>query len=370
MPERAGPVRGLHVLACDALAGTEVQISNIVLRWPKGAGEQGVAILAAPGVLHARLRDGGRSVWSLAGRGGLAGAVVRLLRVMHRFRPDVVEAYGFRACLVARAACLLAGQLPLVVGVRSLHFTEGEPGERRTRLAMSIERALGFQVAAYDANSAGARDFLVGHGFPAAKFHVIPNGVDLTAFPARAPAREEDAPEIVYVARMIELKRHDILLRALAAVGAARFRCTLIGDGPTLPEMRALAESLGLGNAVTFTGALEQREIFARLARADVFVQTSRYEGMPGSVLEAMAAGLPVIGTDVNGTRELVEHNETGLLVPYDDVDATAEALRRLLADRPLRERLGAAGRRRAEAGFDLARIVERKAQLYAAVVR
>jgi glycosyltransferase involved in cell wall biosynthesis len=95
-----------------------------------------------------------------------------------------------------------------------------------------------------------------------------------------------------------------------------------------------------------------------------VFVLPSLWEGLPGSVLEAMAAGLPVVGTDVNGTREVVVDGETGLLVPPDDVDALTDALRTLFADASLRRAMGRRGRERAEREYSIAALVERKAQL------
>ena len=100
------------------------------------------------------------------------------------------------------------------------------------------------------------------------------------------------------------------------------------------------------------------------LARSDVFVLPSLWEGLPGSVLEAMAAGLPVVGTDVNGTREVVVAGETGLLVPPDDVDALTDALERLFADASLRREMGRRGRERADGEYSIAALVERKEQL------
>ena len=126
----------------------------------------------------------------------------------------------------------------------------------------------------------------------------------------------------------------------------------IVGEGPDRPRLEEEIEALGLSGRVRLAG--ERRDVPELLAAADVFVLPSASEGLPVSVLEAMAAGLPVIASRVGGVPEQVSDGETGLLVePGDPSDLTA-ALDRLIADPSLRRRLGAAGRARAEQAFDL----------------
>jgi glycosyltransferase involved in cell wall biosynthesis len=142
------------------------------------------------------------------------------------------------------------------------------------------------------------------------------------------------------------------LLQAFARVSARRpgTRLLLVGRGPEEARLRALATSLGISAAVQFAG--EQAEVGSYLHRMDVYAQSSVAEGMPNSVLEAMATGLPVVATSVGGTPEVVVDGETGLLVPSRDPAALADALLKLLETPGMAEAFGRAGRARVEAHF------------------
>jgi glycosyltransferase involved in cell wall biosynthesis len=360
----AGP-RVLHLLACDDWGGTEVQVAAQILRWGDAPGMQAAAFLQPPGPISHRLRSGGCRALSVAGPWGAAGAVARVARFLRRGRFDVIEAYGLKAGLIARAAALLGGRPAVVIGIRSRHFSQGDPGELRTRAIMTVERILVSTVAAYDANSHGARDFLVDAGFPSARFTVIPNGMELPS--VRASPTRTTRPTIVCVARLVPLKRHDVLLQGLAGLTreGLDLRCEIIGYGPEEERLRHQASDLGLRDRVAFLGRLGQAEILDHLAAADLFVLTSSYEGMPGSVLEAMACGLPVVATDVDGTREVVEDGVTGALIPAADIDALIHALWRLLADPALRSSMGTAGRERVADRFSFERVITAKLRLY-----
>jgi glycosyltransferase involved in cell wall biosynthesis len=181
---------------------------------------------------------------------------------------------------------------------------------------------------------------------------VIPNAVDVAAAPRAGGDRP--LPRLITVGRLKAPKDFSTLLRALAGLEPRSFEEALIvGSGPDRSRVEQELSSLGLGGRVRVLG--ERQDVRTLLADSDVFVLSSRSEGLPVSVLEAMAAGLPVVASDVGGLRELVVEGETGLLVPPADPEALAAALQGLLADRALRRRLGAAGRARAEARFDLA---------------
>jgi glycosyltransferase involved in cell wall biosynthesis len=308
----------------------------------------------------------GVEVHAIGGRGGLLGAALRLRKVLGPRWP-IVCAYGFKAGLATRFAAARRIPPAVVIGVRGLHFTEAEdPGGIKTRVVLGIERLLEPRVARYDANSTGARDFLVTNGFPANKMTVIHNGVQFEGVSV-VHHGPRDRPRAICVARFVPRKRHDVLLRAAAALrdrGVA-LELELVGYGPIEPEMKRLTAELGLDAQVVFTGRLRQSAITSRLLEADLFVLTSLWEGMPGSVLEAMAAGLPVVATDASGTNEVVIPGETGLLVPPGDVEATADALARLAGDPGLRRRMGEGGRRRVEEHFSFERVVHEKIALY-----
>lgn len=190
--------------------------------------------------------------------------------------------------------------------------------------------------------------------WPVGTIDVISNGVDVEQFhPAVAAAGEETVirtePEFVTVAQWIEGKGIQYLLEAMAR-GAGRGHLTLYGSGPFGETLKAQVQTLGLGARVTFAGLIPNEELAGVLRRADGFVLPSLHEGLPLSILEAMASGLPVLTTRVGGIPDLIVDGQNGLLIPPADVTALAAAWDRLTTDAPLRARLGVAARRTADA--------------------
>src|SRR5205807_9503285 len=177
---------------------------------------------------------------------------------------------------------------------------------------------------------------------------VVPNAVDVEAAPRWSHEGEE--PQVVSVGRFKYPKDFVTLVGALAHLESP-FRALIVGDGPDRPAIEEALRRHDLTDRVELAG--ERNDVPELLAAADVFVLSSRSEGLPVSVLEAMAAELPVVATAVGGLPELVVEGETGFLVPPGDARALGAALGRLLADAELCRRLGEAGRRRVEAGFE-----------------
>ena len=360
------PLRVVHVLARDALAGTEVMIAAQAERADPGVLRTTVVFLDRPGPIAARLRDAAVPVVSLGGHGPLAG-LPGLATAIRRARPDVLCGYGFRTGLATRLLGR-AVRARTVTGIRGLYVTEIERLDGpRGRLVMAVERATAPLVDAYVANSAGALAVLAEHGIPAAKLHHVPNGIDVAAWPPVDREGRDGPPVIACVARFTPVKRQQDLVAALALLRArgvdAHLR--LAGDGPLLGAVRAQAERLGLTDRVTLHGALGPAAVAGLLADADIACLPSTQEGMPGAVMEAMASGLPVVGTAVNGIADLVDDGATGLLVAPRDPPALAAALERLLGDAPLRRRMGAAGRARVAGELSLERMVDAMDGLY-----
>jgi glycosyltransferase involved in cell wall biosynthesis len=329
-------------------------------------------VLDPSGPLHHVLRDDGVDVHPLGGRGGGAGAVLRLAGLLRSLRPDVMEAYGFRAALAARAARVLAARrVPLLVGVRGLHIAEAEnPDDARTRLILGIERRLRRSVTGYDTNSQGARDFLVARGFPPQKFIVIPNGVEPLESGPRLSSGSDESFRVICVARFVPRKRQAILVDAIAALLASGLdvQCEFVGDGPTRAAVETAATRLP--GAFSFAGRLAHDAVVERLRQADVFVLCSLWEGMPGSVLEAMSIGLPVVVTDVSGTREVVEDGVSGLLVSPADASSLAAAIERLAQEPGLARSLGEAGQARALDRYSFSRLVQDKEAYFTTVAQ
>jgi glycosyltransferase involved in cell wall biosynthesis len=188
--------------------------------------------------------------------------------------------------------------------------------------------------------------------WPEGRIDVVPNGVDVDRF--QPLCRDETAPKegkiaLLVVARLIEIKGIQHLLTALSLLPEEmrrKIHLRLCGTGPYEAELRRQAEQVGMTAQVEFSGLVSYEEIPARLHEADLFVLPSLQEGLPLSLLEAMASGLPVVATTVGGIPGVVKDGENGLLVPAADPTALRDALVRLLTNPALRQCLGAAARR------------------------
>lgn len=196
---------------------------------------------------------------------------------------------------------------------------------------------------------------------------VIPNGVDAEYFsPGERGGGEEF--RMLFVGRFHDQKNLPALFEALAGVSPARpFVLDLVGDGPQRPELEALAARLGIAQRIAWRGWLDKDRALAAYRRADVFVNPSRYEGLPNTVLEAMACALPVIASNIGGNNDLVRAEQTGLLFELDRIPDLRAALERLRDDAALRRSMGLAGRERVIAEYSWDAVARRYVDLFAA---
>ena len=183
--------------------------------------------------------------------------------------------------------------------------------------------------------------------------HVVRCGIDLAAWRSGAPVRGAGAPTVVALGRLSAEKGFGLLIEAIAQLQGVKLR--LVGDGPERAALMADVERLGVADRVTFVGELPPEQVRAELRAADIFCLPSFSEGLPVSIMEAMAAGVPVVATWIAGIPELAQDGVTALTVPPARVDALADALRRLVEDPRLGERLAAAARARVEQQHDQA---------------
>ena len=210
------------------------------------------------------------------------------------------------------------------------------------------------------------------------KITVVPLGVSLEPFLASRGVRGELRRElgvgserrlVGIVGRVSEIKNHDLFLRALARLTRrdGRVLGVVVGDGPRLPQMRRLARHLGLEEKVVFTGwRMDLPRIYADL---DVLVVSSRNEGTPVSIIEAMAAGCPVVATSVGGIPDMVTHGETGQLVGSGDETGLAQAVLDTLTDRDEAQRRTVRARDRARERYGVARLVQDIDALYSSLL-
>jgi glycosyltransferase involved in cell wall biosynthesis len=287
-------------------------------------------------------------------------ALLELIRLLRRERPDILHANSSKAGVLGRFAAAAAGVPIRIFTVHGWAF-EAYSGPASWAYLWADRLAgrcttVTICVAEHE-RSKGVRARTCRSG----QTVVIRNAVDVAAAPR---ARLDGGrPRLVTVGRLKAPKDFATLVRAFAALPSNSFEALIVGDGPERPVVEAEVERLGLGRAVRLLG--ERQDVPALLAGSDVFVLSSASEGLPLSVEEAMAAGLPVVASAVGGVPEVVVEGETGFLVPPGDVDRLTVALGRLLADPSLRRRMGASGRARAEALFDLAAFRRAHVDLY-----
>jgi glycosyltransferase involved in cell wall biosynthesis len=200
-----------------------------------------------------------------------------------------------------------------------------------------------------------------------AKLQLCRLGVDPTRFVPTTSARAAGPVRLLSVGRLAPAKGQLLLVQACAQLESEglSFDLTMVGEGPDRTRLEQAVQHHRLTGRVHFTGALNQAEVRAELARADAFVLPSLAEGIPVVLMEAMASGVPCVTSPVNGIPELIDHGHSGLLATPGDAQALADQLRRLIADAPLRRRLALAGRAKVERAFHLADNVARLADIF-----
>src|SRR5947209_910776 len=281
--------------------------------------------------------------------------------VLREFRPELLHAHF--ATEPTAAARELAAELrvPFTFTAHGYDIYRKPPADFADRAAAA--------AAVITVSEANARFIVKTFGVPTAQIHVIRCGVDAERFSPHGKRLEP--PHVVCVARLRPVKNLGLLLEACASLRArgVEFRCTVIGDGSCRDELEAMRARLGLARAVEVAGAAEQAEVLAWWQRATIAALTSTSEGMPVSLMEAAACGVPAVAPAVGGIPELVEDGVTGLLVPVGDTQALAAALEQLLRNPELAARMGMAARRRVEERFSLMGQVDRLLELWTELV-
>ena len=191
-------------------------------------------------------------------------------------------------------------------------------------------------------------------------FKIVHCGLNIDRYEFRPP--REKIKRLFCSGRLAPEKGHTVLIKALALLSDQRCKLELrlAGNGPSKERLQSLVGELGLDNQITFLGFLSEDEIISELQNSDLFVLSSYVEGIPVSVMEAMAIGVPVIATNIGGTSELVESGKTGLLVRPSDPEALAKAIISMMKDYEFRKSAAELGRRKVEAEFD----VDKEAEL------
>lgn len=329
------------------------------------------------GTLGDSLRDEGLPVHVLHRRPGLDWSCVRRFRAILRTeRVDMIHAHQHAPFFYSALSRLGRSAPPILFTEHGRHHPD-HPGLKRRLANRLLLRPRDRIVAVGEA----VRSALIhNEGLPAHRVSVAYNGIPIDRFDRtfsteeRAEARREMGVELdnlllIQVARLDYLKDHATALRVLRRLAdrAPEARLALVGEGPEESAIRALIVELGLEGRVRALGL--RKDVPRLLAAADVALLTSVSEGIPLTLIEAMAAGLPVVSTNVGGVAEVVVDRLTGLLAPSGDDDALAEAVASLADDPEARRRMGALGRERARELFSDSRMHDEYHTHYEAMI-
>lgn len=298
-------------------------------------------------------------------------AYTELRSLLQRERYSLIHVHTPIAAWLGRLATKRTGQGPVLYTAHGFHFYRGAPWHLwalyypAERLAARWTDGL-IVINQEDLLQAKRMGFKEGEDL----FLVRGVGVDVDRYAKAAPASREAlglSPEekvVLCVAEFTPNKNHLQLLLAWGKVvqNEARAKLLLVGEGVLKGKIEAWVREMGLKDSVKLLGF--RRDVPHLLALADVVVLSSKREGLPRAVVEAMAAGKPVVATDVRGNRDLVKNGETGFLLPLGDVDGLARALLRLLGDPEMARRMGEAGQARIQA-YALDRVLHEMASIY-----
>jgi len=354
------------ITRADAVGGASIHVRDMA-RAMLERGHQAQVFVGGEGPVTAQLRAAGAPFHSLRHLKRNVSplrdlqAVRELAAALRQYRPDIVSVHTAKAGWIGRLAARRLG-LPAVYtphgwpvgdrmpGLAGILFQNAEAVASRWAAAIvcvcEYERKLALRKRLAEAG----------------RLRVIYNGVHDIAPVLRArPCCEP--PRLISVARFERPKDHRTLLEAAALLRDREWRLELVGDGPLESEVRELAVNLGLRDRIDFRGYLA--DTAPALGAAQVFVLSSRSEGLPRSLLEAMRAGLPAVASEVGGVSEAVDGVTNGLLVPRGDAVALSRALAALVEEPALRARMGAAGRRRYEEQFRFERTAGETLSLY-----
>ncbi|MFQ5669705.1 MAG: glycosyltransferase [Acidobacteriota bacterium] len=354
--KREARVRVLFFVPQLSLGGAEKQVALLVQGLERTRFEPRVVCLYPGGYWFSHLLRAG--VVPVVVRGSsFPGRVLALRREVHRFRPQIVQTFLHRGNLYGAVNRVLLPGHRLVISERGLGTRMSRTKRLAIRLASRVAASLVVNCRA------NVRRLIEECGVPPTRVRVIYNGVR----PRAGPVRGEKKPgvRLLSILHFTPSKNVPLLLRAVSLLKDEfpEIRCRIVGGGPGESSGRELASQLHVEKQVLFLG--EQEDVSPEFETADIFVLPSRSEGLSNALLEAMQAGLPCVATRVGGNPELIEHETTGLLVSSSDPASMAAALRKLLRDPSLAERMGRRGASRAAAMFALPRMVRDYERLY-----
>lgn len=353
------------------VGGSQRQIVHLLRGLDRSQWEPTLLFFRRPSFLVDELREAGIRCIHMPKLGRVSPRFVfRLWKLLRRERFELIHAYSLTAELWIRALLPLVPATRFVASVRGLCLVYPDWQWRLKRWI------LGRADAVISNARAGAEVTAQRTSYPRERIDIVPNGIDIAepinAGQVASTRRLHDMPEgqavALFVGRLVVEKNLTLLIDSMAQISAKKRPLLLIaGDGPLANALDAQIERLGLSGAIKRLG--ERNDSRWLMQFVDFLVLPSREEGLSNVILEAMAAQLAVLASDVGGNPELIEHGRTGLLFASDDPIALAANLQELSSDSDLRQRLGSAAREHAQQHYSLQALVEQTQAVYRRVL-
>lgn len=368
-----------HLLSLSKIGGTELMVYSLIKNLDKERFNNQVCFLEAEGPITYYYQCLGIKTHHLNfSKRNFIGSLIKLFLLLKKDKIDVLSIHGLRAHVIGRVLGRLAGVRVIIGGLRS-QITSDRGGGLVRYAGLYLDKLTFPLLTAYIANNKASIDYISVNGFDTRKIKYIPNGIKLDEF--RRPTDkletyktlpfkvDSNSVIITCVANLRPVKNHIMLLNGITPLLKENhdLKLLLVGSGDIQKEV---SNYIGLHNFQDSIFLLGMRnDIPEILAISDIFVLTSLWEGMPGAIMEAMAAGLPVVATDVGDVKELVEDGKTGFLVEVGDVNALTGYIKRLVEDKDLRERMGREGSRKID-NYPLEKMVAQTEEFYLDIVK
>lgn len=350
------PIRILHLTWGLGAGGIQRLLALLHTYLDSNHFHQHICCIREKGLFYNALDRKGANLSFVAKNPGIdMHALLRLARLMRKIRPHIIHAHDFTGHLWGFLALKLYRQAVLIRTYHGYLWT-------LSHLKKSINRWLSLKTAANIMVSEQQYRHFINSGYPRDTSLVIRNGIDLAKYQPRVPIEETrcryqlSGKSIILgvIGRLVAHKKQDQVILACKDLLSQTHDCCLviIGEGPEKARLKALCQNLNLNDKVRFLGEIEVDGDLLNLLDIGIFF--SEGEGSPFALLELMAAKIPVIASDVCGINEIIAHEEQGLLVPQNNAPALSEAIRRLIGDEHLRDRLAFNAYERLKEGYDI----------------
>lgn len=290
-----------------------------------------------------------------------------VMRIINEVRPDLISTHSSKAGIIGRLSARIC-KVPSIFTAHGWAFTEGVPDLKRL-LYIRAERVAARWAEKIICVSEHDRQLAIKYGVGKTnQLLTIHNGVPLITDDLLASPGESSPVRLIMVARFSDQKDHSLLIKAVSELNTkASCVIDLVGDGPLLEECKEQVNSLGIKDRVNFLGA--RTDVPELLKKSQAYILISKWEGFPRSILEAMRAGLPVLASDVGGTRESVVDGKTGFLVPRGDIEVIKKRLAEIIDNPALRVEMGQSGRRRYLQNFTFDHMVAKTVSIYKGII-